>query len=868
MIKTGVDNSGLDKDIKELEKKIDQVEKKKIDIQVQVKTDEDNLAELEGKAQKVKEQLEQKWADFKSIPMPKDMNDKGALAKIDRTYKDYMRLKEELSSIIPQIEKLKGGIDSQKTSMEALEKEAEGYRNQIAAIDMEKNKEAIESTEGKAEKLAATIAKFQNALVIASTAAAVITANTAALSVGFKTTKKIIDTVFNAIKGIVGQVKTWIGNVFSLKNAYNAIQKLISEIQSYNKQVAADLSYMKFALASAFEPLIQALVAGLYKVLALVNQIIQVVSGFNLFANSGVSKFQKAMKASAGSSKEIANNLAKFDDLDVLKQDKGGGGGMELPSVDLSKSNFLEDFMGDPYELGFIIGNKINDALSSIDWDAIQGKVREISYNLAMLMNGLFDGIDWTLMGETVGEGINTVLIAIDTFCMTFNWQNAGAYIADAINGIFDTVDFELLGETLVDGIRIGIDAAYGMLTTLNFKKIGEKIAQTISAGFRKIDFNKFATDIGLLVNGIYTVLNNIIINTDWYGIGATLAEALNTLMDTIDFQAIAETLSRGFKGMLDALLQFLVDLDWIQVGVSIGEFLGNIDWLGIVSDVAAIALTAFVGLGISLISGILSGIIEGCTGIMTFIYENVVLPIITAFCDLFGIHSPSTVMAELGVNLIEGLIEGIKSLVDKVKEIWEKIKTTAIDKFNTMKTKLSEMGTKIKETLVTVFTSMKEGVVKIFEELWGSIKGVINSILGGVETMANGVVNAINKVIDALNSLKFKIPEWVPEWGGREWSMNIPKIGTVSIPRLAKGGIIAQPTQAIIGESGREAVLPLENNTEWLDMLEDRIVGAMSGMRVEASGDGQWGEFIKFLNLEIVSEQNRKGTNLIGGTV
>lgn len=53
---------------------------------------------------------------------------------------------------------------------------------------------------------------------------------------------------------------------------------------------------------------------------------------------------------------------------------------------------------------------------------------------------------------------------------------------------------------------------------------------------------------------------------------------------------------------------------------------------------------------------------------------------------------------------------------------------------------------------------------------------------------------------------------------------INLGYLSTFSLPRLAKGGIIAQPTTAIIGEAGKEAVVPLENNMEWLDILATKI--------------------------------------------
>ena len=55
----------------------------------------------------------------------------------------------------------------------------------------------------------------------------------------------------------------------------------------------------------------------------------------------------------------------------------------------------------------------------------------------------------------------------------------------------------------------------------------------------------------------------------------------------------------------------------------------------------------------------------------------------------------------------------------------------------------------------------------------------------------------------------------------------------------LAKGGIVAQPTQAIIGEAGKEAVLPLENNTEWMYELA-RIIAQNSSQVIELVVDGK----------------------------
>ena len=140
------------------------------------------------------------------------------------------------------------------------------------------------------------------------------------------------------------------------------------------------------------------------------------------------------------------------------------------------------------------------------------------------------------------------------------------------------------------------------------------------------------------------------------------------------------------------------------------------------------------------------------------------------------------------------------------------------------VKTGINTALNNIKTIFSTVFTSIKTTVVTIFNSIWSTIKGVINSIIGGVEGMANAVVRGINTVINALNNLSFDIPDWVPEFGGKTFGFSIPTLSTVSLPRLATGGIVDGATPLIAGEAGKEAILPLENNTGWMDSLASRM--------------------------------------------
>ncbi|MBR3617427.1 MAG: hypothetical protein IKN46_01990 [Acholeplasmatales bacterium] len=128
------------------------------------------------------------------------------------------------------------------------------------------------------------------------------------------------------------------------------------------------------------------------------------------------------------------------------------------------------------------------------------------------------------------------------------------------------------------------------------------------------------------------------------------------------------------------------------------------------------------------------------------------------------------------------------------------------------------------------------EGFRNFWKQLWSDIKtGVTNAveaiktIIGGIintiKNVVNGVISLINGAIRGINKISVTIPDWVPKFGGKTIGFNIP-----TIPQLAKGGVVDQPTLAMIGERGKEAVMPLENNTEWINKLADTLGSKMQG--------------------------------------
>lgn len=103
---------------------------------------------------------------------------------------------------------------------------------------------------------------------------------------------------------------------------------------------------------------------------------------------------------------------------------------------------------------------------------------------------------------------------------------------------------------------------------------------------------------------------------------------------------------------------------------------------------------------------------------------------------------------------------------------------------------------TGIIEFITGVFTLNWEqawtGVKDIFAGIWDVlstvIKTPINAIILVIESFVNLVISGLNAIIGALNKLSVTIPDWVPEFGGQTWGINISTIKEIKIPRLKTG--------------------------------------------------------------------------------
>ena len=180
---------------------------------------------------------------------------------------------------------------------------------------------------------------------------------------------------------------------------------------------------------------------------------------------------------------------------------------------------------------------------------------------------------------------------------------------------------------------------------------------------------------------------------------------------------------------------------------------------------------------------------------------------------------------------------------------------------YNAVKDAFSSIGdffSGVWETVKGIFVNAGQ---MVGEAVGGAFKSAVNAVLGTIENVVNGFIGMINGVLDVVRNLP-----------GLGW---VGSVSTVSLPRLARGGIVDSPTIAMIGEAGKEAVVPLEN-TGFIQTLgrvvSSAVVNAMAGVGPQGgfSGDGDiviqiaGHEFGRVAIQEINKEHERAGQTLL----
>lgn len=645
--------------------------------------------------------------------------------------------------------------------------------------------------------------------------------------------KKASSGIGHASMGIGRLIKSF--TIFSLifplvSRGIMALGQNLGATLMTNTAFANSLNQIRSNLATAFTPIFNAIMPALNALMSALSTITGYIAAFisALFGKSYDSTKQatagiyaakdamgaygsiadKASKATEKARRQLMgfDEINKLDDKDTSSGSSGGGGGSKAPvytptdpdeNVVSKWVKKLKDLWskGDYAGIGKIIGEKINEAVTSftkwISWDNVGTQITAFITGFCELFNSLVKTINWENIGKMFGTGINTLANTIRLLLEGINWVNIGKAIANGLNGLVHSVDWNNLGATIGSYFQARINALYGFVTTADWAGIGTALANGVMGLANKINWVTLGKTLGTGLSGLITTINNFITGIDWVSIGTKFGNGLNSFLRGVNWANAGKTLSNGLNSALKLLITTIATFDWAKLGQSIADFLCNIDWVGLLAKLALIIGQAIVGLTKTILGfvaqlaknigeGFFNGLKEFFSNPIDWIKTNIVDPFINGIKNLFGIHSPSTVMAEIGGFLIKGLLNGIKSAVTgliglipsifggigkAISGIWDGIKSTAskawkgitsaIGKtWDGLKTKASKTWGDIKKGISDKWDDLKEGAGKT----WEGIKSTVCKKLGltkeGVAADTKTMFNTMSSIGDDIKNV------------------------------------------------------------------------------------------------------------------
>ena len=320
-----------------------------------------------------------------------------------------------------------------------------------------------------------------------------------------------------------------------------------------------------------------------------------------------------------------------------------------------------------------------------------------------------------TLMGGTFGIAVKAVTLLLENFDIGI--LDVTAAIGDALSAISD---FILSGNILTEGFGLLVNAAkaaspaladffaslaqYPLIQGIIQELNGFKAA--ISGYIHSFDGLSFTEALSKLYTDAQPVLKQISITArDAFNeivrymdsVAPEIRSGLNALIDRFPglssaletarqaFQNFTSSVSGYFKELLqlspaEALSKIVNDirsmfnnLNWNDVIKSLKSFIGNFD--GFVDSLT----TGFKSLAPDILDGLIDGLGEGIKAVVD-IMTTIGGRIIDAIKLVLGIHSPSTVMFEIGTNIMEGLYNGMSSTLGTVVDFISSVATTLSD--------------------------------------------------------------------------------------------------------------------------------------------------------------------------------------------
>jgi phage-related protein len=748
-----VNNKDAQKQISQIQKQIDSLQEK--------------INARQMKLNVINPQIDKIVDDTRKSVTPDGIkpNDKA----MDTTIDNALKSNKDFTSLNSQAQKL-------YTEIEMYNKQLSEAKNKMTQLNQETNKTATTQN-----KLGSFFGAFKQKIEQ-------VKPSISNMKDSFKELPKLTQNITNNIKGMGTGVKNGLGHIlkyamalFSLRSVYSVLsscaQSWLSSQNAGAKQLSANINYMKYAMGSAFAPVIQYVTGLVYQLMKAIQSVIYALFRVNIFAKASASSYV-SMAGSAKKAKEESKQLAGIHDeinnVQTNDNSSSGSGGGTSPSFDLSG---IDNQMSPLAQKLFDFFRPLVDSWNKYGEQVITASKNAIS-GIGQAVGAMWGSVETLFTNGTIYSIIANILNSIGqigrAWANAWNNDNNGTEIIQGIANIINDLTVAILNLVSSTGFQSFLD---GILSA--FSGIVQFMEPVIS-GF--IQMSEVIIEIAMSTIGdLLTLIGNAL-----QGIGQN-EMAVNIL------KAIGEVIAIVVAGIIA----------WNTVQMVLNGLMGlftiltspiTLIILGIVAAITAIILVIQNwGIILEWLGNIWNAIVDFIVGVVTKWIEF------------------QKAKFEFLKNIVITVFTAVKNFIVNV---WNGIVNTIANVWNTIVTKVKEGVSGAWNAITSVFGNIGNWFRDKFSQAWQAVKNVFSSggrifdgiregILSGLKSIVNAIIDGINKVIAipfnglnaALRTIKNVNIMGLSPFG---W---ISTISVPQIPRLAKGGVLTEATTVLAGE-------------------------------------------------------------------
>lgn len=438
--------------------------------------------------------------------------------------------------------------------------------------------------------------------------------------------------------------------------------------------------------------------------------------------------------------------------------------------------------------LGAFFADGVNGLVDSVDWDLFGRLLADRFIIEFELLGGFLSQLDWTSVLNAFIDGFSGFFHELSDWIATVDWTGVGKQLTDKLSDALQNVEIEKLARVFFNFITDSINAVSDFLAGTDSYQLGQDLVDFAIRAVTSVDWAGLAQAIGRFfgeafiealdfMGGLVSRIadyfekkvaegpfNNVGLNIV-YGIYYGIQDAITNVASWI-VENVFNPFINGFKSAFGINSPSTVMAE--QGGYIIaGLKKGITDAISSVAETAKKILSAIKSafdnfslfdIGKNLIQGLIDGVnnmIETAKNAVA----NVGNAVIDKVKNVLGIHSPSTVFAEIGGYIVQGLANGINAASPYVEQAMTNLANVVQQKGNEMIDYGADVANGFVDNMVNTFDAKWNEIDNgLKSDFVGTIKSMIDAVKkGDIQTVAENTAAIIWKAMGEENRKQVK---------------------------------------------------------------------------------------------------------------